>query len=43
MQENNGGFYYQKWKLFNNKVSYMRWNNAWMMVALTTLLNKVEE
>ena len=41
MQSTNGGFYYQKWPLVTNKVSYMRWNNAWMLVALISLLSKL--
>lgn len=38
MQESKGNFYYQKWPLLTNKVNYMRWNQAWMLLALTTLL-----
>jgi hypothetical protein len=41
MQNKKGGFYYQKWPIVTNRVSYMRWNNAWMMVALSTLLSKL--
>ena len=34
-------FYYQKWGFIINKISYIRWCNAWMLFALTTtLLNK---
>lgn len=39
MQAKNGQFYYQKWPLVTSKVPYMRWNQGWMMVALTTLLS----
>ncbi len=42
MQSKNGGFYYQKWSFVTNKVSYMRWNNAWMLVALSYLLEKLK-
>jgi len=35
MQGPKGNFYYQKWPLLTNKVSYMRWNQAWMLLALT--------
>jgi len=35
MQSRDGSFYYQKWPLLTNKVSYMRWNQAWMLLALT--------
>ena len=34
----DGHFYYQKWPLITNKISYMRWNQAWMMLALTIRL-----
>jgi hypothetical protein len=37
MQANDGHFYYQKFKTHTNKISYMRWNNAWMFLALTYL------
>ena len=43
MQNNNGFFYYQKWPLLKNKISYMRWNQAWMLLALTTLISKMKE
>jgi len=38
MQDKNGFFYYQKWPFFINKISYMRWGQAWMMLALATYL-----
>ena len=31
-------FYYQKHKFYKNKISYMRWSQAWMLYALTALL-----
>jgi hypothetical protein len=37
MQGKDGHFYYQNHKYYKNKISYMRWNNAWMFLALTTL------
>jgi len=40
MQDTRGFFYYQKHKLYTNKISYMRWSNAWMFVALSSLLLK---
>jgi len=43
MQDANGNFYYQKWPLLTNKVSYMRWNQAWMMLALTNLIGGQEQ
>jgi len=31
-------FHYQKWPFFTNKIQYMRWGQAWMLRALSTLL-----
>ncbi|MCB2203155.1 hypothetical protein KQI65_00285 [bacterium] len=38
MQDRKGYFYYQKFPLYTNKISYMRWSNAWMTVALSSLV-----
>lgn len=38
MQNESGYFYYRKLKYFTNKISYMRWSQAWMFVALTEFL-----
>lgn len=35
MMSDNGYFYFQKTKLYTNKISYMRWVNAWMFAALS--------
>ena len=42
MQGGHGGFYYQKRRYFTNKITYMRWGQAWMMLALSCLLEKCE-
>lgn len=42
MQDEAGYFYYQKWPLFTNKIPYMRWNQAVMMLALATLLETMK-
>lgn len=34
MQDESGYFYYRKLKYYTNKISYMRWSNAWMFLAL---------
>jgi rhamnogalacturonyl hydrolase YesR len=39
MQDKKGYFYYQKWPFFTNKISYIRWGQAWMMLALSEYLN----
>ena len=37
MQDDNGYFYYQKFKNHTNKIPYMRWSQAWMFLALSYL------
>lgn len=41
MQDDVGYFYYRKYRFYTNKISYMRWSNAWMFLALATLLEKI--
>ncbi|AEC51936.1 hypothetical protein PNA2_1020 [Pyrococcus sp. NA2] len=38
MQDSSGYFYTHKWPGFVNKTPYMRWAQAWMMLALSELL-----
>ena len=38
MQDQSGYFYYQKHRLYTNKISYMRWSNAFMFNALALYL-----
>jgi hypothetical protein len=40
MQDAAGYFYYRRSRFFTNKISYMRWSQAWMMAALSVLLLK---
>ena len=42
MQDNSGYFFYQKNRILTNKIPYMRWGAAWMMLALATYLEKAE-
>lgn len=37
--EKKGYFYYRKYRTFTHKIPYMRWSNAWMLVALTELFS----
>jgi hypothetical protein len=37
MKSKEGYFYYQKRRLFTVKIPYMRWSQAWMLVALASL------
>lgn len=34
LQDKQGYFYYQKTRFYLNKISYMRWAQAWMLLAL---------
>lgn len=38
MQDKTGYFYFRKYPLFTNKIPYMRWSQAWMMLALAELI-----
>ena len=40
MQAEDGHFYYRNFKFYKNKISYMRWSNAWMFLALSYLFKK---
>jgi hypothetical protein len=42
MQAKDGHFYYQKHRFLTNKISYMRWSQAWMFLALTILDGNVK-
>jgi len=37
MSSAKGYFYYQKYSFFTNKTNYLRWNQGWMLLAMTTL------
>jgi uncharacterized protein YyaL (SSP411 family) len=41
MQHPCGYFYYQKGKFMTNKIPYMRWSQAWMMLALGQILESI--
>ncbi len=43
MQDPEGYFYYQKHRFFTNKIPYMRWSQAWMMLALSTFKEESEK
>ena len=38
MWDNRGYFYTHKWPIVINKIPYIRWSQAWMMVALAKLM-----
>lgn len=37
--DDEGYFYYQKTAHYTNRIAYMRWSQAWMLLALTSLLS----
>jgi hypothetical protein len=39
----NGYFYYRVLPFYRNKLSYMRWSQAWMLLALATLIEAEEK
>ena len=41
MQDRAGQFYYQDWRFFTNRIPYLRWGQAWMLLALSTLLDRL--
>jgi hypothetical protein len=41
MQNPAGFFYHQKWWLLTNQIPYMRWGQAWMLLALSSLLEEI--
>lgn len=43
MWDERGHFYYQVFPFFKNKISYMRWSLAWMLLALSTLLEESDQ
>lgn len=38
--DSRGYFYYRKYPFFTNRIPYLRWSNAWMMVALVELIQR---
>lgn len=38
MRSGNGYFYYQNTRFYQNRISYMRWSQAWMLYALAIYL-----
>jgi hypothetical protein len=43
MQDPKGYFYFQKKRFFTNRISYMRWSQAWMLKALAFVLADQKE
>jgi len=40
MWDKRGYFYYQVTPYYKNKIPYMRWSQAWMLLAMATMLEK---
>jgi len=43
MWDSQGYFYYQVLPFWTNKISYMRWSQAWMLLALARLLEHCDQ
>jgi hypothetical protein len=43
MWDEQGYFYYQVLQLYKIKIPYMRWGQAWMLLALSTLLEHCKQ
>jgi hypothetical protein len=39
MRSSKGYFFYQRHRLFTNRIAYMRWSNAWMFRGLAEIMN----
>ena len=40
MQDDKGYFYYQRTRRYTNRISYIRWSQAWMYYALSLLISQ---
>jgi hypothetical protein len=43
MWDREGYFYYQVLPFWTNRISYMRWSQAWMLLALAALLEQSDQ
>lgn len=43
MKSSKGYFYYRKYKYYTIRIPYMRWSQAWMLLALCTLKRVLEK
>lgn len=43
MWDEHGYFYYQITPYYKNRIPYMRWSQAWMLLALATLLKSIND
>lgn len=43
MRHPSGYFYFQKWPWLTNRIPYIRWGQAWMLLAMTTLAEDMSE
>jgi hypothetical protein len=43
MWDDEGYFYYQIYPSYKNKISYMRWSQAWMFFAISSLLESISD
>lgn len=43
MYDDDGHFYYQRWPFIINKISYLRWSQAWMLLSMANLYDAQKE
>ena len=43
LRDETGLIYYQRRRLYKNRIPYMRWSEGWMMYALARLREAVEK
>ncbi len=43
MRDEQGYFYYRVYPFFKSKIPYMRWSQAWMLLALSTLVEHCDQ
>ena len=43
MRSTEGYFYYQQGRFLRNRISYMRWSQAWMLYAMAFLMSSLSE
>jgi hypothetical protein len=42
MWDERGYFYYQKHRYWTNRIPYLRWGQAWMLLALATMMDHAQ-
>src|SRR5206468_2761310 len=43
MRTSGGAFTYQRHRFYSNRIQYMRWGQAWMLLSMAALLEAMED